>query len=122
MPITGGDANIMYRVAVHNINALQVMYDVDGYHGDTASSNNPTTAQKILGVVISSTSAGGVAPTVRQGEYDDPMNSLTPGPLFLGIGGVIQSVPPTSGVLVRIGFASSISKAIIDVQQTIVLA
>jgi hypothetical protein len=119
MPITGGETSIIYRVAGHNVSALHVMYDVDGYHGDTASSNNPTTAQKILGVVISGTSVGGVAPIVRQGEYDDPTNSLTPGPLFLGVSGEFQSVPPASGVLVHIGFASSTSKAVIDVQEAI---
>ena len=116
MPIYGGSYGVVYREAVHAASALKVMYDIDDYYADLASSNDPTTAPYILGICISGVIAGGVASILRKGEYIDPTNSLTRGPLFLGVGGIMQSTPPSSGVLVRMGFASSVSRAIIDVQ------
>lgn len=119
MPIYGGSYGVVYREAVHAAPAMTVLYDVDDYYADLADSGNLTTAPFILGICISGVSAGGIASILRKGEYIDPTNSLTRGPLFLGVGGILQNTPPSSGVLVRMGFASSISRLIVDVQPPI---
>jgi hypothetical protein len=116
MPLYGGSYGVVYREAVHAAPALSVMYDVDDYYADLADSGNLTTAPFILGICISGVSAGGIASILRKGEYIDPTNSLTRGPLFLGTSGALRSTPPATGTLVRMGFASSVSRMIVDVQ------
>jgi hypothetical protein len=116
MPIYGGNGNNIYRVAVHAAPAFTVLYDVDGYYADTASSDAPSHAPFVIAVVQSGVSAGGVVTLARQGVFIDSSLTIPIGRLFLGIGGVITNIPPTSGMLVQVGFAASHGTAIIDVQ------
>ena len=121
MPIYGGNSTTIYRVATHDVAAFQVMYDIDGYYAGIADHNDMTHEASVLAVVQSGVSAGGVVALSRQGLFMDGTMSIPIGRLYLGAAGVITNVPPTTGVLVQVGFAAGHGEAVIDVQPAIIL-
>jgi len=110
----------MYRVAATNLSAFKVVYDIGDGSVNYASSDVTTHAGDILGVTLHAANSGANAIVIRQGQIIDPTLGLTVGTLFLGNNGAIVSSPPSTGMLVQVGKASTSGVAVIDVQPAII--
>jgi hypothetical protein len=118
----GNPGGRLSRTASTAIGGFKVVRELGGGAVALASSDDPARTDVIAGVTLCAASEGAPIDIVRQGEILDETLNLTPGPLFLGLGGAIVSEPPAHGALVRIGVASTGGRAIIDIQPPIIRA
>jgi hypothetical protein len=110
----------MYRVAATNLSAFKVVYDVGDGSVNYASFDVTAHASNVLGVTLHAANAASNVVVIRQGQIIDPTLGLPVGTLFLGSNGAIVSSPPSTGMLVQVGKASTSGIAVIDVQPAII--
>jgi hypothetical protein len=119
-PAGASSGGALTRTASTAIGGFKVVRELGDGTVALASSNDVAHAAMIVGVTLGAAAQGAATTVVRQGEIIDGTLGLTPGPLFLGLNGGIQSAPPANGVLVWVGLAATSSRAVIDVQPAII--
>lgn len=117
--VSAGDTSL-YRVAGESVGGFRVVYENSNGEVFYASSDDIAHSGDVLGVTTGAASLGDVVAVIRQGQVVDAALNLTPGPLFMGVNGVVTSIPASTGVSLQIGKASTASIAVIDVQPAII--
>lgn len=121
VPTVINGALISVRKAHQFIEHFRVVYDIDGIEADLSDPTDITKCETILGLTQVATSMGSDMELVSHGEI--PLYSgLAPGAMYLGAGGTITQVLPTSGILVKLGYVANVNMMVIDIGQPIVLA
>jgi hypothetical protein len=100
--------------------SLQGQYAVKSTGDSTVGPPDPGTpsdANLIVGITTGAASSGDPVMVRSLGEMVDPGWSWTPDlPVFVGAGGVLTQVVPTSGWLLQVGFAESATKLLIGLR------
>lgn len=89
-----------------------------------ASSDNPAHAGLPLYLTTSAALAGAAVTVVAEGEVVEGSWSWTPGPLYLGVGGLLTQTPPTSpasAFLAQVGYAGTATRVYVDRETSVVL-
>lgn len=120
-PVSIGGSLISYRLATVYTEHFRVVYDIDGEYADLADPTDPAKCRTVLGVTEIATSAGGNMQVTTHGEIART-SGLLAGDMYLGAGGTITQVVPTTGVFVHLGYVANASLMFIDVQQPIILS
>ena len=82
-----------------------------------------TQQDRIIGVTKTSAAASGETVTfVAEGLLVDPSFTFTPGPVYVGSGGSLTQIKPTSDLLIQIGIAISLTELLVSVKPSIRLA
>lgn len=82
-----------------------------------------TQQDRIIGVTKTSAAASGETVTfVAEGLLVDPSFTFTPGPVYVGSGGSLTQVKPTSDLLIQIGIAISLTELLVSIKPSIRLA
>lgn len=87
-----------------------------------ADSGTLTDKDKVIGITETAVTVGNTVEVLFLGNLKDAAFSFTAGgTLFLGSSGVITQTSPTSGFIVKGGYAAASDEVFISVQQPIVL-
>ncbi len=90
-----------------------------------ASNDNLADLAAPLWITIGAVDAGAQGEAVILGPITDPTWSWTPGPVYLGMNGLLTQTPPTApdaAFLVQIGFATSATTLFVDRNPSIKLS
>jgi hypothetical protein len=88
----------------------------------TASSNNITHCNKVIGFIIETKSQGEIVKIKNQGELINTSWNLISGNVYyLGNGGGITNITPTNGFIQKVGIAKNSTTLLIDLGQPIKL-
>lgn len=85
-----------------------------------ADAGDPSHLGKVVGITDSA--ATGTVPVVFSGEIVEPTWAWTPGPVFVGTGGVPTQSPPSSGFQQQIGTALTATRLLVQILPPIVLS
>lgn len=87
-----------------------------------ATPDSPSTAANILGITRNAAGETGTLYIVRSGMLENSAWAWTPGlDLWLGSAGEPTQAEPTAGMVVRIGFAMTATKIVVDLERPIQL-
>lgn len=82
-----------------------------------------TQQDRIIGITKTSAAAADEEVTfVSEGLLTDPSFVFTPGPVYIGVAGSLTQIKPTSGLLIQVGTAISLTELIVGIQLSIRLA
>lgn len=88
-----------------------------------AGSDQPTTADAVVGITTGSATPGGEVTVRTDGVMIEPSWTWTPEePVFLGLNGLITQTAPATGVVVELGVALTTTSILVRVQKAIYLA
>ena len=75
---------------------------------------------EVLGITTTATGASGETVFVQTaGELSDSSFSFLPGPVFVGANGSLTQNPPTTGAVLQVGVAVTLTSLLIRIQQPI---
>lgn len=77
----------------------------DGAAVRYASADDPSSAERCVGISLQAAAPGGEVLVRRAGLLIEATWTWTPGPVFLAAGGVMSQTAPDSGVLLQLGIA-----------------
>lgn len=129
LPISGptgpagptGDATVTMTASVDISGHRLITRDTSG-EAEYADASNPSHVNVPLWLTLGAASIGADVAAQASGIVTEPSWSWTPGPLYLGVSGLItQVVPvaPTALFLVQVGYATSATSAALDRQPSI---
>lgn len=129
VPTTGGNGGSGSNTAVVNtfvslsaISSPIVIY-ASPSGPDIANPSTLSQQDKILGITKTSAAAAGAEVTfVSEGILTDPSFTFTPGPIYLGAGGSLTQVKPTSGLLVQVATAYTPTEILVGTSLSVILA
>lgn len=101
-----GEAILRQAVAGAALGGHRAVY-VEAGVANYASADDANSAALCVGITRAAVVLGGAALIITAGLITEPSWTWTPGPVYLGIGGLLTQTAPTSGSLVRIGIATS---------------
>ena len=107
----------MQRPAAVNLSGHRLVTELPDGSVTYASNDNLAHRHAPLWLTLGATMAGGDATVLVYGQVVEPSWNWTPGPLYLGAGGLLTQIPPTAPdalFLVQIGFATGPTTAFID--------
>ncbi|WP_310530713.1 hypothetical protein [Novosphingobium sp.] len=73
-------------------------------------------AQAVLGISLGAAIVGDIVLVHSGGDVEESSWNWTPGPVWVGAGGVLTQTPPSTGTLIRIGVASATTKLTVNPQ------
>lgn len=113
----GGGATMLYGVSSQPIGGHRV---VAAPLTDIQYANS-STLFVILGITTGSADAGSQIEIAVEGEIDEPTWNWTPGPVYVGVNGLLTQVAPSTGVVQQIGVALASTKILIRIGPAIKL-
>lgn len=120
---TGGAASsILTATAASNLGGHRVVKTVGMDEVDYADSSVPGDADLVVGVTLGAATAGADVQVQTDGVIEEGSWTWTPGPVWLGLTGILTQTPPTSGFLCKVGIALGPTTLLVDVEPAIVLA
>jgi hypothetical protein len=78
-----------------------------------ASNDDPTHVNKVLGLTNNAAAAGDDIEVVTAGEVIEPSWNWTPGPVYLGLNGLLTQTVPTSGFIKQVGIAMTATRLLV---------
>jgi hypothetical protein len=113
----GGASRVSFtRSAAQAIGAHRIVRSVSATQVDYASQDDLSHADDVLGLSLNAASTGAQVEVLRDGEIVEPSWSfIALLPIYLGVNGLLTQVPPASGFLLPVGFATSPTSAVIDI-------
>jgi hypothetical protein len=118
-PGSGNGSFDVIGTAATNLGGQRVVYlAADGMRYGTA--NDPITLD-VIGITVGSASVGAAVVVRSSGPMTDPTFNFTPGPIFLGLNGLLTQVSPSTGGAIIIGNALSANTMLIRIHQTLEL-
>ncbi|MOA31864.1 hypothetical protein D3C78_1530430 [compost metagenome] len=70
-----------------------------------ASADDPSSAERCVGIGLQAAGPGGEVLVRRAGLLIEPTWAWTPGPVFLAAGGTMSQTPPDGGAVLQLGVA-----------------
>jgi hypothetical protein len=78
-----------------------------------ASADDPTHVNRVLGLTNNAAAAGDDIEIVTAGEVVEPSWNWTPGPVYLGINGLLTQTVPASGFIKQVGIAMTATRLLV---------
>jgi hypothetical protein len=114
-----GDGSTFTKIADINLSGHRAVKAVSGDRVSLVSSANPADIGLAIAITTGAASADAVANLRAYGEITEPSWSWTPGPVFLGVNGVLTQTAPTTGYVQQIGVALSSTKLMVNIRPPI---
>lgn len=86
-----------------------------------ASSDNEATTDGVVGITSKAAELGAKAQITMFGPLTEPTWSWSPGPIFLGVNGILTQTPPTNGVGLILGYALTPTQMIVRIEDEVLL-
>lgn len=103
------------------LSALRVVRVADGQLA-YASSDSPSHAFTVLGILASAVAQGANAAPLTEGTLTDSAWAWTVGtPIWLGVAGQLTQTPPTSGFLLQVAIAKTPTQIDFEIQEPTIL-
>ena len=117
LPVTG-QYTFERESEVGELSALRVVSETSNGKVEYTDPMEASSVDSIAGVT---TTSGSVVAVQRDGFIDTAGLGLPKGPVYLGVNGTLQSEPPTSGHLVRVGSVVSENRLYLKISDTVSL-
>ena len=114
-----GDGSTFTKIADSNLSGHRAVKAVSGDRVAYVSSGTPTDIGLAIAITTGAAAADATATLRAYGEISEPSWAWTPGPVFLGVNGVLTQTVPTSGYVQQIGVALSSTKLMVDIRPPI---
>lgn len=88
----------------------------------TASASDPTHFNTLVGVSIGAAAPGAICSYIAAGPITEPSWTWAPGPVLLGIDGLLTQQEPASGFLQQVGISDSPTRIIVGILPPIKIA
>lgn len=87
-----------------------------------ASNDDLTTMNRVIGLSLQSVNMGGYCEVLRHGEVHDSSFNFSGTNLYVGVNGMITTIPPTSGYLQVVGTVINATTIYIDIFEPLQLS
>lgn len=111
------------RTADVVLSAYKVVYATAGDGANYADHTQLLHRLGLLGITLHAASSGSLVQIIRSGELEEATWSWTPElPIYCGVGGMLTQVPPTTGWLGQVAYATSPTSIIVNLGPPVLLA
>lgn len=116
-------AGVTQRTAIANgnLSGHRAVY-INASGASYASADSPTLARACVGITTGAAMSGDLITITTFGAIAEPSWAWSPGPVYLGLNGLLSQALPTSGSIVEVGIAVSATELEVRVQPPINLA
>ncbi|MEE8629068.1 hypothetical protein [Methylobacterium ajmalii] len=87
-----------------------------------ASSDAVADAAQVLGVTAAAAVAGAPADIIRSGVMTETTWTWQPGPLYLGLNGLMTQTAPSTGFVLQVATAISATTVVVEIDEPFILA
>lgn len=114
----GAGANVIAKTAGETLGGHRVVWINDDDKVYYASAANAT-AERVAGLTTGAANAGTGATIQPLGEMIEGSWNWIPGPVYLGLNGVLTQTPPLTGALIEVGVATTPTRLIIRIGEPV---